>query len=94
VFKAGRACVKAYPRPLAGFPDAITKAIDFVAKNPAKGQALAGKFLNLSPEVLATMRRPSMRLELTNKQITDWIDIMKRQSMIKSKTAPTDFLLD
>jgi NitT/TauT family transport system substrate-binding protein len=93
VFTTSRDWAKSNPKLLAGFRDAVAEAMDFVAKNPAEGQAFAGKFLNISPEVLATTRRPSMQVDISDRQIADWIDIMKRQAMIKNKTAPADYLL-
>jgi NitT/TauT family transport system substrate-binding protein len=93
VFTASRDWVKANPSQLAGFREAIAEAMDFLAKNPAEGQALVGKFLNVTPDVLATTRRPSVQIDLSDKQIAYWIDIMKRQSMIKTKLMTTDYLL-
>jgi NitT/TauT family transport system substrate-binding protein len=93
VFTASRDWAKANAKQLNAFRDAVGEAMDFVAKNPAEGQALVGKFLNTSPEVLASMRRPAMRLDISDKQIGDWIEIMKRQSMIKTKLSPADYLL-
>jgi len=92
VFAASRSWASKNATSLAAFRDSIAEAIDYVATNPAEGQAMVGAFLKVSPEVLAVTRRPSMRLVLSNGQVSDWIDIMKRQDMIKAKLSASDYL--
>jgi NitT/TauT family transport system substrate-binding protein len=84
VYSATRKWVSANPAAAKAFREAIAEASDIANKDHAVVRAAVGKFIKMPPEVIASMKLGRWQAEVTDAGMQGWIDIMKRQDMIRS----------
>jgi len=76
-----------------GFHDALAEAADFIAKDPDSARATLATWTKLPPAVVASTRIPTYRTDVTAAQIDYWIDLLKRQGIIREAMTSQEFLL-
>ena len=69
---------------LKSFRDAIVEGAALAAKDPALARTAIGKYVKVPPEILATMQIATLDPVVTEKQISDWINILAQQGMLKA----------
>jgi NitT/TauT family transport system substrate-binding protein len=84
VYSATRAWVSANPGAAKAFREAIAEGIEIANKDPAAVREATAKYIKMPPEVIASMKLGRWRADLTDDGMKAWIDIMKRQDMIRS----------
>ncbi len=75
------------------FRDALAEAADFIAKNPDSARNTLATWTKLPPAVVATTHIPTYRIDVTAAQIDYWIDLLKRQGLIRESMSGEEFLL-
>ncbi len=85
VYSATRAWASAHPKEAKAFREAIAEATAIANKDHAAVRAAVGKFIKMPPEVIANMKLGRWQAEVTDAGMGAWIDIMKKQDMLRSK---------
>jgi NitT/TauT family transport system substrate-binding protein len=76
-----------------GFRDALAEAADFIAKNPDSARATLGTWTKQPPAVVASTQIPAFRVDVTAAQIDYWVDLLKRQGILRETTPGQEFML-
>jgi NitT/TauT family transport system substrate-binding protein len=84
VYSATRKWVNANPAAAKAFREAIAEGTVIANKDAAAVRAATAKFIKMPPEVIANMKLGRWQAEITDAGMQGWIDIMKRQDMIRS----------
>jgi NitT/TauT family transport system substrate-binding protein len=84
VYSATRKWVQANPAAAKAFREAIAEGTEIANKDPDAVRAAVGKFIKMPPEVIASMKLGRWQAEVTDVGMQSWIDIMKRQDMVRS----------
>jgi NitT/TauT family transport system substrate-binding protein len=84
VYSATRKWVSANPAAAKAFREAIAEGTEIANKDHAAVRAATAKFIKMPPEVIASMKLGRWQAEITDAGMQGWIDIMKRQDMIRS----------
>jgi NitT/TauT family transport system substrate-binding protein len=84
VYSATRKWVNANPAAAKAFREAIAEGTAIANKDHAAVRAAVGKFIKMPPEVIANMKLGRWQAEVTDAGMGAWIDIMKRQDMLRS----------
>lgn len=95
VYCATREWVEANPDAARAFREAVAEGAAFVAQseNEQETREIIAKFIDLSPEVIASMQLPMLRAEIPNESIEIMIDIMKKQDMLENEHDPAHLVL-
>ena len=73
------------PDVVKNFRAALAEASAFLAANPDKAREHISKYTKLSLDLVKGVPLPKLQLESSAKRITDWVDIMNEQRMLKGK---------
>jgi NitT/TauT family transport system substrate-binding protein len=87
IYSATREWAQKNPDAAKAFREAIAEATEFV-NNPANADAVrtvVGKFIQLPPPVLASLKFGVWKAEVTESGIKDWVATMGAQSMLQTK---------
>jgi NitT/TauT family transport system substrate-binding protein len=84
VYSATRKWVSANPAAAKAFREAIAEGTAIANKDHAAVRAATAKFIKMPPEVIANMKLGRWQAEVTDAGMQGWIDIMKRQDMLRS----------
>jgi NitT/TauT family transport system substrate-binding protein len=84
VYSATRTWVDANPAAAKAFREAIAEATEIANKDHAAVRASTANFIKMPPEVIANMKLGRWQAEVTDVGVGSWIDIMKRQDMLRS----------
>lgn len=84
VYSATRKWADANPATAKGFREAIAEATDIANKDHAAVRASTANFIKMPPDVIANMKLGRWQAEVTDEGMGAWIDIMKRQDMLRS----------
>jgi len=76
-----------------GFREALAEAADFIAKNPDSARATLATWTKQPPAVVASTHIPTYRIDVTAAQIDYWIELLKRQGIIREPMTSQEFLL-
>jgi NitT/TauT family transport system substrate-binding protein len=87
VYSATRKWVTANPAAAKAFREAIAEATDIANKDHDAVRKSVGNHIKMPPEVIANMTLGRWQAEVTDAGMAGWIDIMKRQDMLR---APLD----
>ena len=85
VYSATRSWVNANPAAAKSFREAIAEATEIANKDHAAVKAATAKFIKMPPDVIENMRLGRWQAEITDAGMAGWIDIMKKQDMLRSK---------
>jgi NitT/TauT family transport system substrate-binding protein len=81
------------PKAAKDFKDAIGEANDFIKSNPERSKEIAAKYLKLPPEAMKAVPFSNYSVDVSEKQVTAWSDIMKGQNLIDTDIDPASVLL-
>ncbi|MGE3064880.1 MAG: ABC transporter substrate-binding protein [Hyphomicrobiaceae bacterium] len=84
VYSATRKWVDANPAAAKAFREAIAEGTAIANKDHAAVRAATAKFIKMPPEVIANMLLGRWNAEVTEAGMGAWIDIMKKQDMLRS----------
>jgi len=84
VYSAKRQWAEANGGAARGFREAIAEGVAFAEKDLEGARADLGKYIQLPPPVLATIRFVHMSATVTGQQMQLWVDIMREQKMLRS----------
>jgi NitT/TauT family transport system substrate-binding protein len=87
VYSATRKWVAANPAAAKAFREAIAEGTAIANKDHDAVRAAVGNHIKMPPPVIAAMKLGRWQAEVTDAGMTAWIDIMKRQDMLR---APLD----
>ncbi len=87
VYSATRKWVNANPAAAKAFREAIAEGTEIANKDHDAVRAAVGNHIKMPPEVIAAMKLGRWQAEVTDAGMGAWIDIMKRQDMLR---APLD----
>jgi NitT/TauT family transport system substrate-binding protein len=85
VYSATRKWATANPDAAVKFREAISEATAIANSDDKAVRTAAAKYLKFPPELLNTMALGKWKAEVTDAGIQSWIDIMKRQDMLRSE---------
>lgn len=85
VYSATRKWVNANPAAAKAFREAIAEGTAIANKDHDAVRAATAKFIKMPPEVIANMKLGRWQAEVTDAGMGAWIDIMKKQDMLRSK---------
>jgi NitT/TauT family transport system substrate-binding protein len=84
VYSATRKWVNANPAAAKAFREAIAEGTAIANKDHAAVRASTANFIKMPPEVIASMKLGSWNAAVTETGMGAWIDIMKKQDMLRS----------
>jgi NitT/TauT family transport system substrate-binding protein len=84
VYSATRKWAEANPAALKAFQEAIAEAAAIANKDQAAVRASVANYIKMPPEVIAGMKLGRWQAAVTDTGIAGWIDIMKRQDMLRT----------
>jgi len=84
VYSATRKWVEANPAAAKAFYEAIAEGAAIANKDEAAVRASTANFTKMPPEVIAAMKLGRWQAEVTEAGIGGWIDIMKKQDMLRT----------
>jgi NitT/TauT family transport system substrate-binding protein len=84
VYSATRKWVNANPAAAKAFREAIAEGTAIANKDHAAVRAATAKFIKMPPAVIANMKLGRWQAEVTEAGMGGWIDIMKKQDMLRS----------
>lgn len=84
VYSATRKWVEANPKAAKDFYEAIAEGAAIANKDEAAVRASVANFTKMPAEVIASMKLGRWQAEVTDAGMGGWIDIMKRQDMLRS----------
>jgi NitT/TauT family transport system substrate-binding protein len=84
VYSATRKWAEANPAAVKGFQDAIAEGAAIANKDAAAVRASVANHIKMPPEVIANMKLGRWQAEVTEAGMGGWVDIMKRQDMLRS----------
>jgi NitT/TauT family transport system substrate-binding protein len=91
IYSATRKWADANPAAAKAFYEAIAEATEFV-NNPANEEAVravVGKFIQLPPPVLASLKFGKWKAQVTEAGLKEWVETMQAQGMLQTKIDPT-----
>jgi NitT/TauT family transport system substrate-binding protein len=83
VYVAKRTWVAANRATVQGFREAMADGIAFMDKDAEKTRVDVLKYLKIPPEVLASLKKPDLRIKIEPDRLADWVKIMKSQGLVK-----------
>ena len=84
VYSATRKWVDANPAAAKAFREAIAEGAAIANKDHAAVRASTANFIKMPPEVIANMKLGRWQAEVTEAGMGGWIDIMKKQDMLRT----------
>jgi NitT/TauT family transport system substrate-binding protein len=84
VYSATRKWAEANPAALKAFQAAIAEGAAIANKDQAAVRASVANYIKMPPEVIAGMKLGRWQAAVTDTGIAGWIDIMKRQDMLRT----------
>jgi len=84
VYSATRKWAEANPAALKAFQEAIAEAAAIANKDQAAVRASVANYIKMPPEVIAGMKLGRWQAAVTDTGIAGWIEIMKRQDMLRT----------
>lgn len=84
VYSATRKWVDANPAAAKAFREAIAEGTAIANKDHAAVRASVGNFIKMPPEVIANMKLGRWNAAVTEAGMGAWIDIMKKQDMLRT----------
>ena len=84
VYSATRKWVDANPAAAKAFREAIAEGTEIANKDHAAVRASTGNFIKMPPEVIANMLLGRWNAEVTEAGMGGWIEIMKKQDMLRA----------
>ena len=84
VYSTTRTWVDANPAAAKAFREAIAEGTDIANKDHAAVRAATAKYIKMPAEVIENMRLGRWQAEITEAGMAAWIDIMKRQDMLRT----------
>jgi NitT/TauT family transport system substrate-binding protein len=84
VSAASRAWAAQNARDARAYQDAIAEAATWANANPSETKAIIGKWLKLSPELMAATQIEKMVAELTASDFTWWLGTMNEQGLLRT----------
>jgi NitT/TauT family transport system substrate-binding protein len=85
---ASRAWVSQNAKDAKAYREAIDEAAAWSNANPAETKAIIGKWLKLSPELMAATQVEKMTSELTASDLAWWVSAMNEQSLLRTTVDP------
>ena len=82
------------PQLVSGYRASIEEAVTWIAANKDKTKEIVGKWLNLSPEIMASTEMDKPIGALTNADVQWWIDIMNEQKLLQTQVTPATLLVN
>ena len=82
----------ANPAAAKAFREAIAEGTAIANKDDAAVRAATAKFIKMPPEVIANMKLGRWQAEVTDAGMGAWIDIMKRQDMLRTSLDVTKII--
>jgi NitT/TauT family transport system substrate-binding protein len=86
-YATSRKWATANPAAIKAFRESIAEAVAFVQSNPQGARADLAKYIKLPPEVMAAMPMPRVVSDVTEPQLSYWVDAMREMGLIKSNPA-------
>jgi len=84
VYSATRKWADANPAAVKAFQQAIVEGAAIANKDAAAVRASVANYIKMPPEVIANMKLGRWQAEVTEAGMTGWIDIMKKQEMLRT----------
>jgi len=84
-----RAWAEKNPGVVAAYQRAIAEASAFIAANPDAAKDIIAKYLNLPESVVRSSELPRFVTTLDPAQMQWWIDVLRRQDMLRTKLDPS-----
>lgn len=84
VYSATRKWVEANPKAAKAFYEAIAEGAAIANKDEAAVRASVANFTKMPAEVINAMKLGRWQAEVTDQGMAGWVDIMKRQDMLRS----------
>lgn len=84
VYSATRKWAEANPAAVKAFQEAIVEGAAIANKDAAAVRASVGNYIKMPPEVIANMKLGRWQAEVTEAGMAGWVDIMKRQDMLRT----------
>ncbi len=84
-----RAWAEKNPGVVAAYQRAIAEASAFIAANPDAAKDIIAKYLNLPESVVRSSELPRFMTTLDPAQMQWWIDVLRRQDMLRTKLDPS-----
>lgn len=84
VYSATRKWVEANPTAAKAFREAIAEASEIANNDHAAVRAATANYIKMPPDVIANMKLGRWQAEVTDPGMRAWIDLMKRQDMLRT----------
>lgn len=84
VYSATRKWAEANKAAVKAFQEAITEGAAIANKDPAAVRASVGNHIKMPPEVIANMKLGRWDANVTEAGMAGWVEIMKRQDMLRT----------
>jgi NitT/TauT family transport system substrate-binding protein len=84
VYSATRKWAEANPAAAKAFQEAVTEGAAIANKDTAAVRASDANYIKMPPEVIANMKLGRWDAKVTEEGMAGWVDIMKRQDMLRS----------
>jgi NitT/TauT family transport system substrate-binding protein len=91
---ATRSWARANLKQVNAFRAAIRQAAEFGNATPDELRRILGNMLKLPPQVMAKLELPVLEANITAAQLGWWIDVMRKQDMLKTGVTGQKLLLD